>query len=101
MSKTYENKHWELDLTQGILVGKLHFTQYYDDEVILSFQQDKEEAECFWYVSEFLNVEHDCLFEVSPEEAMVDFEDMIIARMEDEISALEDMRDKFQEEKCQ
>lgn len=80
-----------------MLIGKLHFTQYYDDEVILSFQQDKNDKEIFWYSSEFLKVEQDCIALVSPDEAMEEFETMIIDYIEDEISALEDMREKFNE----
>ena len=99
MDKTYENRHWEINEYNGILVGKLYFTQYHDDEVILSFQQDKDDAETFWYVSDLLNVEHDCIFADSPNEAIEEFEDKIIVHIEDEISALEDMRDKFQEER--
>lgn len=99
MDKTYENRHWEIDKVDNVLVGKLHFTQYYDDDVILSFTQDKDDEEMFWYTSDFLKVEIDCIAMVSPDEAMEEFESMIIDHIEDEIATLEDMKEKFNEER--
>lgn len=99
MDKVYENRHWEIDEYNGLLVGKLHFTQYYDDEVILSFQQDKEDKGIYWYTSECLKVEHDCIFADFPDDAMEEFETMIIEHIEDEINSLEDMKIKFNEER--
>ena len=40
---------------------KLHFTQFYDDEVIINFVQDKDDSSFFIYVSDLLNVEYDYL----------------------------------------
>lgn len=99
MDKTHENRYWEIDEYNGMLVGKLHFTQFYDDEVILTFQQDKDDEEIFWYTSDFLKVEQDCIAMVTPDEAMEEFESMIIDQIEDEISTLEDMKEKFNEER--
>jgi hypothetical protein len=99
MDKKFENRHWELEEYNGMIVGKLYFTQYYDENMILGFQQDKEDKELFWYVSDFLNVEQDCIAMESPNTAMEEFENMIIEHIEDEISSLEDLKDKFNEEK--
>lgn len=97
MNKIFKNRRWEIDEYNGILVGKLHFTQYYDDEIILAFQQDKDDKEIFWYISDFLKVEHDCIFADTPDEAMEEFESKIIEHIEDEICALEEIKDKFNE----
>lgn len=99
MGKTHENRYWQIEQSNGRLVGKLHFTQYYDDEVILSFAQDKNEKECYWYVSDFLKVDDDCIIVDSPEDAMQEFESMIIEHIEDEIGSFEDMLEKFNEER--
>lgn len=99
MDKIFENRNWEIDVYDGMLVGKLHFTQYCDDEIILSFQQDKYEKECFWYVSDFLKVEQDSIFADTPDEAMEEFESKIIEYIEEEICSLEDIKDKFNEER--
>ncbi len=56
-----------------------------------------EDAECFWYVSDFLKVEHDCLFAVNSDEAMEDFEDMIAEHIDDEIAYYEQMLERFEE----
>lgn len=91
--KKYENRYWLVNDS----VYELHFTHFYEDEVILKFTQDKEDVECFWYVSDFLKVEHDCLFAVNADEAMEDFEDMIINHINDEIAYYEQMLEKFEE----
>lgn len=95
MSKKYENRYWEVGEYNGMINGKLHFTQYNDDQIILGFQQDKDDDNLFWYVSEFLNVENDCIFVHNPDEAMQDFEDMINDYIENEICLLEDLKEKF------
>ena len=71
MSKEYENRYWEIS-DDGLLVGELHFTQY---------------------------AEHDFITADNPNDAMEQFEDMIIEYIEGEIAELEDMLDKFNEEK--
>lgn len=99
MGKTYENRYWEIEEFEGMVVGKLHFTQYYDDEIIVAFQQDNEDETCYWYVSDFLKVEQGCIYADSTDEAMEELEQKIIGHIEDEISSLEDIIDKFNEEK--
>jgi len=99
MNKTFENRHWEIEDYNGMLVGTLHFTQHYEDEVILAFQQDKDDEETFWYYSNLLQVEHDCIFAETPDEVMEELESKIIEYIEDEICSLEDMREKFNEER--
>ena len=51
-------------------VYELHFTQFYDDEIILKLVQDKDDSENYIYVSELLNVEHDEILAESIEDAM-------------------------------
>lgn len=87
------NRYW---LKNGD-VYELHFTQFYD-EVILKFIQDKENIENYIYVSDLLNIEHDEEFAESVEDAMEQFEDMVIDYIKDGISYYNEMLDKFQEE---
>jgi len=93
--KIYENRYWLVNDD----VFELHFTRFYNDEIILSFTQDKEDAETFWYTSEFLKVEQDTMDSSSVEEAMTDFEDLIIEHIEEEIGELEELLERFKEEK--
>lgn len=91
--REYENRYWLVNDD----VYELHFTQFYDDEIILKFVQDKEDSENYIYVSELLNVEHDEILAESIEAAIEQFEDMIIDHIQDEISYYEEMLEKFQE----
>lgn len=93
--REYENRYWLLN--DGVY--ELHFTQFYDDEIILKFIQDKEDSENYIYVSELLNVEHDEEFAESVEDAMEQFEAMVVDHIQEQISYYEEMLGKFQEEK--
>ena len=92
--REYENRYWLLNDD----VYELHFTQFYD-EIILKFIQDKEDSENYIYVSDLLNVEHDEEFAESVEDAMEQFEYMVIDYIKEKIGYYEEMLDKFQEVK--
>lgn len=92
--REYENRYW----LQNDDVYELHFTQFYDDEIILKFIQDKEDSENYIYVSELLNVKHDEEFAESIEDAMEQFEDMVLEHIQEQISYYDEMLEKFQEE---
>lgn len=93
--REYKNRYW----LKNDDVYELHFTQFYDDEIILKFVQDKEDSENYIYVSEMLNVEHDEILAGAIEDAMEQFEDMIVNHIQEQISYYDEMLDKFQEEK--
>lgn len=93
--REYENRYW----IKNDDVYELHFTQLYDDEIILKFIQDKNDSENYIYVSEMLNVEHDEILAGAIEDAMEQFEDMIVDHIQEQISYYDKMLDKFQEEK--
>ena len=93
--REYENRYWLKNNEEY----ELHFTQFYDDKIILKFVQDKDDSENYIYVSELLNVEHDGEFAESIEDVMEQFEDMIVDHIQEQISYYEEMLDKFQEEK--
>ena len=94
IKRKYENRYW-LDNDD---VFELHFTQFYDDEVILKFKQDKDDPENYIYVSDLLKVEYDIIEADSVEDAIGQFEDMIIDYIQDKFNYYEDMLEKFQEE---
>ena len=93
--REYENRYW----LKNDDVYELHFIQFYDDEVILKFIQDKDDLENYIYVSDLLNVEHDEILAESAEDAIEQFEDMVIEHIKEKIAYYEEMLDKFQEEK--
>lgn len=94
IKRKYENRYWLVNDD----VYELHFTQFYDDEVILKFIQDKDDSDNYIYVSNLLNVEHDEIFADSVEDAMEQFEDMVVEHIQEEISYYEEILDKFKEE---
>lgn len=93
--REYENRYW----LKNNEVYELHFTQFYDDEIILKFVQDKDDSENYIYVSEMLNVEYDEILTESIEDAMEQFEDMVIDYIKEKIAYYDEMLGKFQEEK--
>lgn len=90
----YENRYW----LKNDDIYELHFAQFYDDKIILKFVQDKFNSENYIYVSELLNVEHDETLAESIEDAMEQFEDMVVDHIQEQISYYDEMLDKFQEE---
>jgi len=91
IKREHENRYWLVNDD----VYELHFTQFCDDEIILKFKQDKDDSKNYIYVSDLLNVEHDEILADSVEDAMEQFEDMVVEHIKDEISYYEDMLDKF------
>jgi len=91
--REYENRYWIVNDD----VYELHFTQFYDDEIILKFIQDKDDSENYIYVSDLLNIEHDEIQADSVEDAMEQFEDMVVEHIKNEIFYYEEMLDKFNE----
>lgn len=88
------NKRWTTD-------GKKHellFTKYYDEECVLVFCVDKDDPTCFWYVSEELKVEDNCVFADSIEEAKEMFEEMYADHIREEIDHYENILRKWEEE---
>jgi len=88
-----QNKHWYEE--NGVY--ELHFTHFYNDEVILKFVQDKDDPETFWFVSDLLNVESDCIYADSIEGAKEESEEKVIEHIEDQIAYYEEMLEKFEE----
>lgn len=97
--RKYENRHWEQNKFNdfGNPIYELHFREYYDDEMILGFVKDEDEDDEWIYSSKLLNVEYDTIIADSVEDAMQEFEDMIIEHIQEEISDLEEKLEKFNE----
>lgn len=93
IKRKYQNRYWLVNDD----VYELHFIQFCDDEIILKFIQDKQDSENFYYVSDLLNIEDGSIQTDSVEDAMEEFEDMVVEHIQDEIFYYEEMLDKFQE----
>ena len=94
----HANRYWVIEEFKGSLVGKLHFTEFYDNNIILEWQLNDNEPDTFYYVSTLLNVEQDAIIADNPDDAMELFEDMIVERIEEEIEYLKGKLAKFVEE---
>lgn len=92
IKRKYENRYWLVNDD----IYELHFTQFYDDEIILQFVQDENDSENYFYVSKLLNKE-ESIQANSVEDAMNQFEEMVIEHIEDEISYYKDMLKRFNE----
>ena len=68
---------------------KLHFTQFYDDEVVAGFVQDEEDDNVFIYTSKEMNVEYDTIIADSIEDAKEQIAEMLVEHWNDEINYLE------------
>lgn len=66
VKREYKNRYWLVNDD----AYELHFTQFYDDEIILKFIQNKDDSENYNYVSDLLNIEHDEIQADSLEDAM-------------------------------
>lgn len=92
--REHTNRYW----LKNNNVYELHFIQFYDDEIILKFIQDKNNLENYICVSELLNVEHNEIWAESIEDVMEQFEDMVTDHIKDKIAYYDEMLDKFQAE---
>lgn len=75
----------------------MHFTQFYDDEVVAGFVQDEEDDDTFIYTSKEMNVEYDTIIADSVEDAKNHIEEMLVEHWNDEINYLENRISSFQE----
>ena len=85
------SKYWEIGEKNkfGKECYKLHFTQFYDDEVVAGFVQDEEDDNVFIYTSKEMNVEYDTIIADSIEDAKEQIEEMLVEHWNDEINYLE------------
>ena len=85
-------KHWE----ENNGVYDLIIDIYYEETVVLQFRRDKNDKECYNYISDILKVEDDCEYCDSIDEAKELFEDMIKNHFEDEINYYEGLLTNFE-----
>lgn len=90
------NRYWEYD--EFYESWNLYFTQFYDDEVIISFAKDNE---CGWFEITFQkeNITTNEMLEAETiEEAKEECEYKVKEYIQDQISYYEYMLEKFEEE---
>lgn len=93
----FANKRWipNPDGTQTIY--ELHFTEFYDDEIIATLTKDHEDDAGWLYTIPSLNREDEYLDADSFDEACSQIEELIIEDWNDEITRLKECIEKFNE----
>lgn len=97
MSKNYSNKdkYWEYD--EEDFNYKLHFTRFYEDEIIATVLTDEEDVP-FCAVYAFENVDEDEVYVLAAEtieEAKLEVEEQIIEFIQEQIEYLQSWIHKF------
>ena len=92
-----KNRYWSE--TDGCY--ELHFNKYYDDTVVLKFTVDNKDPTCFWFVSEEMNIEYDCEWYDSVDEAKAEFELKYEQHLQDQIAYYKDVLKQWEESKEQ
>lgn len=88
------NRHW----VEHDGCYELHFEEYGNDKIVLKFVPDKKNDTCYWYVSKDLNVEADCEFFDSIEDAKETFEIMYEQYLEDQVNCYKELLEQWNEE---
>lgn len=76
---------------------EFYFYPYEEDNLVLTFVQDKNNENVFWYSSDMLKVEDDCIEARNVESAKEEFEDMIYNELEDRVAYYSRLSDMFWE----
>lgn len=76
---------------------EFYFYPYEEDNLVLTFMQDKNNENVFWYSSAMLKVEDDCIEARNVESAKEEFEDMIFNELEDRATYYSRLSDMFWE----
>lgn len=95
----YANRHWKVNSANED-VHELHFTEFYDDEIIAILTPGSDEDPTIWNYQLKLDVCADDTFLTadSLEEAKKWIEEVIIEHLEDEIRRMKECIEKFKEE---
>lgn len=89
-----KNRYWTKDENGVYRLFFLPFGEE-ENEAVLSFITDRKKNNCYVYVSFLLHVEHDTIPADSPEDAMEEFEYMVMQHFATEAAYYEDMLDRF------
>lgn len=95
----YENRYWEIGEKNkyGNECYKLHFTEFYDDKVIVAFVKDDKYNNLFIITSELMDIEYDYIFCETVEEAKEECEQMVLDFWQDKIEGYVHCIEQFNE----
>ena len=100
MENNFENRHWSIaDETaeNGNPVYELHFTEFYDDEIIATFYQDDEDSSTYFMTSKSLRQDETLFNASSVEDMQEQVAEFVIEMWNDEVKCIQDRIQKFNE----
>ena len=93
----FANRRWIPNPDGNQTIYELHFTEFYDDEIIATLTKDPEDDTGWLYNIPSLNREDEYLDANNFEEACFQIEELIIEEWNDEITRLKECIEKFNE----
>ena len=93
----FANRCWVPNYDDGRTIYELHFTEFYDDEIIATLAKDLDGEIGWFYTIPSLNQEDEYLDADNFEEACSQIEELIIEHWQDEITRLKECIEKFSE----
>lgn len=93
----FANRRWVPNPDGTQTIYELHFTEFYDDEIIATLTKDTEDDTGWLYTIPSLNREDEYLDADSFEEAYSQIEELIVENWNDEITRLKECIEKFNE----
>lgn len=100
MKNDFENRYWSIadkKADNGNPVYELHFTEFYDDEIIATFYQDDEDSSTYLMSSETLRQDETIFTASSIDDMKEQVAEFVIEMWNDEIKCLQERIEKFNE----
>lgn len=93
----FANRRWVPNSNGTQTVYELHFTEFYDDEILATLAKDLDGEIGWFYTIPSLNQEDEYLDADNFEEACSQIEELIVEHWQDEITRLKECIEKFNE----
>lgn len=93
----FANRCWVPNFNGTQTIYELHFTEFYDDEILATITKEPEDDTGWTYTIPSFHREEEYLDADSLEEACSQMEELIIEHWQDEITRLKECIEKFSE----
>ncbi len=98
----FYNRYWSIadsKADNGNPVYELHFTEFYDDEIIATFFQDDEDPSTYFMTSQSLRQDETLFTASSIEDMQEQVAEFVIETWNDEVKCIRERIEKFNERK--
>lgn len=93
----FANRYWLPNYDDGRIIYELHFTEFYDDEIIATLEQDPDDDTNWIYKIPAFIRDEEYLSADSLEDACTQIEELLVDDWNDEIARLKECIEKFNE----